>query len=68
MSKPEQMRKHALECLRLEADCMQLAGDARNPNVQSHFVRMARLWCGLAVSGLNADAGLALVATKTLTT
>ena len=57
MSKLEQLRKHALECVRLEADCMQLAGDARNPIVQSHFVRMARVWSGLAVSGPSANAG-----------
>ena len=68
MSRPEQLRRHALECLRLEADCMQLAGDARNPNVQSHFVRMARVWFALAVSGPSANAGQALAAGKTRTT
>ena len=67
MSKPEQLRKHALECLRLEADCMQLAGDARNPNVQSHFVRMARVWSGLAVSSPSANAGRQLVDGKART-
>jgi len=67
MSKPEQLRQHALECLRLEADCMQLAGDARNPNVQSHFVRTARLWSGLAVSGPSANAGRQLADSKTQT-
>ena len=68
MSMPEQLRKHALECLRLEADCMQLAGDARNPNVQSHFARMARLWSGLAVSGPSANVGRQLAGGKARTT
>ena len=43
MLDPEQLRKYALECLRLEADCMQLAGDAPDTNSQSHFLRMARV-------------------------
>ncbi len=68
MSKPEQLRKHALECLRLEADCWQLAGDARNPNVQSHFVHMARAWSGLAVSGPSANAARQLADGKARTT
>ena len=69
MSNPELLRKHALECLRLEADCMQLAGDARNPNVQflGIFVRMARVWSGLAVSGPSANAGQQLANGKART-
>lgn len=57
MSTPEQLQKLALECLRLEADCWQLAGAVRDPNLQSHFVRMARGWLTLAVSEPSADAG-----------
>ena len=68
MAGPEQLRKHALECLRLEADCMQLAGDAPNPNSQSHFLRMARVWSAMAVSGPSANAGQKFPATKTRTT
>jgi hypothetical protein len=68
MSKPEQLRKHALECLRLEADCMQLAAGARNPNVQSHFVRVARVWSGLAVSGPSANSDRQLADGKARTT
>ena len=68
MSNPELMQKHALECLRLESHCMQLAGDSHNPNVQSHFVRMARLWSGMAVSGWRADVGPDLAVTRTRTT
>jgi hypothetical protein len=62
VSKPKQSHKYALECLRLESDCMQLAGDARNPNLQSHFLRMARHWSSLAASSLNANAARALTA------
>ena len=55
MSESDYSRKHALECLRLEADCMQLAGDIQNPALQSHFVRMARVWSDRAVRGTNGD-------------
>lgn len=53
----EQLRKHALACLRLEAECMQLAGDAPDPRSQSHFLRMARVWFAMAVSGPTPNAG-----------
>jgi len=53
----EQFRKQALECLRLESDCMQLAADSQNPKMQSHFIRLARAWFTLAVSGPSALAG-----------
>ena len=68
MSKPEQLRKYALECLRLEADCMQLACDARNPNAQSHFVRMGRLWFGMAVAGPSEHTGEGFSKAKMRTT
>ena len=51
MSDAQQIRKHGLECLRLQADCMQLAGDVRGSDMQSHFVRVAQYWARLAVSG-----------------
>jgi hypothetical protein len=38
----KQLRKHALECLRLQADCMELTGIAHGQNMQSHFVFMAQ--------------------------
>ena len=44
MSETVNWRKHELECMRMAADCMQLAGDVQNPALQSHFVRMARVW------------------------
>ena len=55
MSESDYLRKRALECLRLAADSMQLAGDVQNPALQSHFVRMARVWSDLAVRGPNGD-------------
>ena len=55
MSEPVNWRKHELECVRLAANCMQLADDVHSPALQSHFVRMAREWSSLAVQGPNAD-------------
>ena len=57
MFEAKQLQKHALECLRLQADCMELAGVAHGFHVQSHFVAMARFWGALAVSGPSSDAG-----------
>jgi hypothetical protein len=37
-------RKYELECLRLAADCRQLAYDAPGSKWKSHFARMARVW------------------------
>ena len=36
---------------------MQLVGDVHNPNLQSHFLRMAKVWSSLAVSGPSANSG-----------
>lgn len=44
----DNLRKHELECLRMEADCMQLAGDVHSPDLQAHFIRMAKEWSVLA--------------------
>ncbi len=68
VSEPERSRKHALECLRLEADCMQLAGTARSQSLRSHFVRMAGFWSSLALSGPSTNAGHTLAAGKAQTT
>jgi hypothetical protein len=48
------LRKHALECARLAADCMQLAGDAPRHDLQVHFLRMAEVWTDLAAQGPSA--------------
>jgi hypothetical protein len=55
VSESDYSRKHALECMRLAADSMQLAGDIQNPALQSHFVRMARVWSDRAVRGPNGE-------------
>jgi hypothetical protein len=36
-------RKHELACLRMAADCMQLVGEIRTPDLQRHFLELARL-------------------------
>jgi hypothetical protein len=43
--------KYALECLRLESECRQLAIQTANADLQSHFVRMAGVWSALAEDG-----------------
>jgi hypothetical protein len=50
------LRKHDVECLRLAADCMQLAGDVGNPAWQRHFLLMAKHWTALAERGAHMDA------------
>jgi hypothetical protein len=60
MFEAKPLQKHALECLRLQADRMQLAAVSRSANVQSHFVSMARFWGTLPASGPSSDAGLKL--------
>ena len=57
MFEAKQLQMHALECLRLQADCMELAGVSPSGNVQSHFVSMAQFWGNLAVSGPGWNAG-----------
>ena len=68
MSNPENLRRHTLECLRLQADCMQLAGDASSPNLQSHFLRMAGVWSSLAVSEPKTSRGRAFSVAEAQTT
>ena len=56
MSESDSERKHALECMRLATDCMQLVGDVHDPTLRSHFLRMAGVWRILADRGPSADA------------
>lgn len=51
MTKAAQSQKHALECLRLESECKQLAGSMGDPALRSHFNRMALGWNDLAHEG-----------------
>jgi len=57
MSKSKQLNTHSLECLRLEADCRELAWNAPSPNLKLHFVRMAKTWSALAVTEPSSRAG-----------
>jgi hypothetical protein len=56
MSESDNLREHELECMRLAADCMQLAGEVHSPALRSHFLRMAGIWRTQAVRGPNAVA------------
>jgi hypothetical protein len=49
VSDSDNLRRHALESVRLAADCKQLAGDVHSPALQSHFLRMAKIWTAQAV-------------------
>jgi hypothetical protein len=53
----KQLRKHALECMRLQTDCMELAGVAHGHDVRARFVRMAAFWDALALSGPGSGIG-----------
>jgi hypothetical protein len=55
VSESEKSRKHDLECLRLASDCMQLAGEVRNPAWQRHFLRMAKVWTARAEGAPGAE-------------
>jgi hypothetical protein len=52
--------KHALECLRLQADCLQLSKVVPSRDLRSHFASMAQFWGALAASGPSANAGPAI--------
>lgn len=53
----DELRRHALECMRLAADCEQLARDVRDRDLATHFDEMAELWSSLAERGPGADIG-----------
>ena len=55
MPESDRLRRHALECLRLAADCEELALDVRDPDLAAHFDGMADLWSNLAEHGPSAD-------------
>jgi hypothetical protein len=45
--------KHALECLRLAADCRTLAQSVNTPELKTHFLRMGDTWTALADQALG---------------
>jgi hypothetical protein len=48
MSESNNQRKRDLECLRLAADCRQLASDVQNADLRLGFLRMSEVWTSLA--------------------
>jgi hypothetical protein len=64
VSESDYLRKHALECLRLSADCMQLVGDIRSPTLQRHFLEIAKAWTREAEDGPDPDRTYASVRVK----
>ena len=48
MSESENVLKHELTCMRLAAECRELAADAPTPGLRAHFHRMAGMWAKLA--------------------
>jgi hypothetical protein len=55
----ESERKYELECLRLAADCTDLARDVLEPALQAHFKGLAEAWTAAAECGPGGLAGLA---------
>jgi len=48
MSEFDYTQKRSLECLRLAADCTELAASVRRPVWRAHFMAMAKKWRSLA--------------------
>ena len=57
MSKSDELQKKALECMRLAADCLQLAHATDNADLKAHFVEVAKVWTSLAEDGEDAAFG-----------
>ena len=55
MSASANLRKQELECLRLEAECLQLADAVHSPSLKLHFIGMAKKLSALAVGDLSTD-------------
>ena len=49
MSKSSNAQKHTLMCLRLAAECRNLAADVPEPDLRKRFLQMASEWALLAV-------------------
>jgi len=48
VSEPNYAQKHALLCLRLAAECRDLAAAASTPELRARVLRMADVWEGLS--------------------
>ena len=49
MSESSDIQKNALMCMRLAAECRDLAADAPERDLRAHFLRMAAMWTEMAV-------------------
>ena len=47
MSESDNVRKYALACMRLAAECRDLAADVPEPELRAHFLHMASMWTEL---------------------
>lgn len=55
MSETDRTRSFELECMRMAADCLNMAADVSDPDLKAHFIGMAKLWPILASRGFNAE-------------
>ena len=55
MSETSRSRNFELECLRMAANCMNMAADVSDPALQAHYLQMAKLWPILAARGIGAE-------------
>ena len=53
MSASTNLQTLELECLRLEANCLRMAGAVDSPALKAHFLRMAKKWAAMAAWGLE---------------
>jgi hypothetical protein len=49
VSRSNCVQKYALMCMRLAAECRDLAADVPEPDLSAHFLHMASAWEELAV-------------------
>jgi hypothetical protein len=49
VSESNYIQEYALMCLRLAAECRNLAMDVPEPDLRAHFLRMAAMWTEMAI-------------------
>lgn len=54
MTEQQSPRNYSLQCLRLAADCTQLAGNVEGVTLQRQLHQMANIWTALAEYGPGA--------------
>jgi hypothetical protein len=48
VSESDQVKKYTILCLRLAAECKNLAADVPEPDLRARFLHMANMWGELA--------------------